>query len=115
MPDDDYDVSRGVSYEVDIAKSAGQRIGKLMFDGKPSGDATRFVPAVKNYRASGGGNFPRVAAAERGWSASDGIRKLMIGVVGRGAPGRVRGTGEVDPAVCASVDRKLTRGGVPVF
>ncbi len=65
------------------------------------------APAVNNYRASGGGNFPHVAAAEQVWSASDEIRNLLIGWV--------QETGEIDPAEWASVDRKLTRDGVPVF
>lgn len=107
VPDDNYDVVRGVSYEVDIAKPAEQRIGKLMFGGKPLDDAARCVPAVNHYRASGGGDFPHVAAAEQVWSASDEIRNLMIGWV--------QGTGEIDPAEFASVDWKLTRVGVPVF
>ncbi|MEU8997329.1 5'-nucleotidase C-terminal domain-containing protein [Streptomyces caniferus] len=106
-PDYNYDVVSGLSYEVDIAKPAGQRIGKLMFDGKPLDDGARFVLAVNNYRASGGGNFPHVAAAEQVWSTSDEIRNLIIGWV--------QESGEIDPAEFASVDWKLTRDGVPVF
>ncbi|MFC9883560.1 bifunctional metallophosphatase/5'-nucleotidase [Streptomyces libani] len=107
IPDYNYDMVYGVSYEVDIAKPAGQRIGKLMFDGKPLNDAARFVLAVNNYRASGGGNFPHVAAAEQVWSTSDEIRNVMIGWV--------QETGEIDPAAFAAADWKLTRDGVPVF
>ncbi|QIK09304.1 hypothetical protein G7Z12_27955 [Streptomyces sp. ID38640] len=107
IPDYHYDMVYGVSYEVDIAKPAGQRIGKLMFDGKPLDDAARFVLAVNNYRASGGGNFPHVAAAEQVWSTSDEIRNVMIGWV--------QETGEIDPAAFAAADWKLTRDGVPVF
>lgn len=107
IPDYHYDMVYGVSYEVDIAKPAGQRIGKLMFDGKPLDDAARFVLAVNNYRASGGGNFPHVAAAEQVWSTSDEIRNVMIGWV--------QETGEIDPAAFAAADWKLTRDGVPVI
>lgn len=106
VPDDNYDVVRGVSYEVDIAKPAEQRIGKLMFGGKPLDDAARCVPAVNHYRASGGGDFPHVAAAEQVVGVGR-DRNLMIGWV--------QGTGEIDPAEFASVDWKLTRVGVPVF
>ncbi|MFE3884215.1 bifunctional metallophosphatase/5'-nucleotidase [Streptomyces lydicus] len=106
-PDYNYDVVSGVSYEIDIAKPAGQRIGKLMFGGKPLDDAARFVLAVNNYRASGGGNFPHVAAAEQVWSTSDEIRNLIIGWV--------QESGQIDPARFASVDWRLTRDGVPVF
>ncbi|MFI0709242.1 bifunctional metallophosphatase/5'-nucleotidase [Streptomyces inhibens] len=106
-PDYNYDAVSGVSYEIDIAKPAGQRIGKLMFDGQPVDDAARFVLAVNNYRASGGGNFPHVAAAEQVWSTSDEIRNSIIGWV--------QENGEIDPVKFASVDWKLTRDGVPVF
>lgn len=57
-PDYNYDVVSGVSYEVDIAKPAGSRVSKVMFEGKPVDDAAQFVLAVNNYRANGGGNFP---------------------------------------------------------
>ncbi|MFI1618657.1 bifunctional metallophosphatase/5'-nucleotidase [Streptomyces lydicus] len=106
-PDYNYDVVCGVSYEIDIAKPAGQRIGKLLFEGKPVADGARFVLAVNNYRASGGGNFPHVAAAEQVWSTSDEIRNLIIGWVQEAKV--------IDGSVFASVDWRLTRDGVPVF
>ncbi len=106
-PDYNYDVVCGVSYEIDIAKPAGQRIGNLLFEGKPVADGARFVLAVNNYRASGGGNFPHVAAAEQVWSTSDEIRNLIIGWVQEAKV--------IDGSVFASVDWRLTRDGVPVF
>ncbi|MFF8901400.1 bifunctional metallophosphatase/5'-nucleotidase [Streptomyces lydicus] len=106
-PDYNYDVVCGVSYEIDIAKPAGQRIGKLLFEGKPVAEGARFVLAVNNYRASGGGNFPHVAAAEQVWSTSDEIRNLIIGWVQEAKV--------IDGSVFASVDWRLTRDGVPVF
>ncbi|MFD8327144.1 bifunctional metallophosphatase/5'-nucleotidase [Streptomyces lydicus] len=106
-PDYNYDVVCGVSYEIDIAKPVGQRIGKLLFEGKPVAEGARFVLAVNNYRASGGGNFPHVAAAEQVWSTSDEIRNLIIGWVQEAKV--------IDGSVFASVDWRLTREGVPVF
>ncbi|MFH8569749.1 bifunctional metallophosphatase/5'-nucleotidase [Streptomyces sp. NPDC017993] len=106
-PDYNYDALSGVAYEIDIAKPVGQRIGKLTFEGAPVDDAARFVLAVNNYRAGGGGNFPHVASAEQVWSTSDEIRNLIIGWV--------QESGEIDPARFASVGWRLTRDGVPVF
>ena len=106
-PDYNYDAVSGVAYEIDIAKPVGQRIGKLTFEGAPVDDAARFVLAVNNYRAGGGGNFPHVASAEQVWSTSDEIRNLIIGWVQEG--------GEIDPARFASEEWRLTRDGVPVF
>ncbi|QKV95545.1 5'-nucleotidase C-terminal domain-containing protein [Streptomyces sp. NA02950] len=107
IPDYNYDVVSGVSYEIDIAKAPGARIAGLTFDGKPVDDAARFVLAVNNYRASGGGNFPHLPKAKQVWANSDEIRNTIIGWV--------KAQGTVDVARFASVDWKLTREGTPVF
>jgi 2',3'-cyclic-nucleotide 2'-phosphodiesterase/3'-nucleotidase len=106
-PDYNYDAVSGLTYEVDIAKPAGSRIVKLSFEGAPVDPAARFVLAVNNYRASGGGNFPHIAAAQQLWANSEEIRNTIIAWV--------QAKGSVDPAEFASVGWKLTRDGVPVF
>ncbi|OON74657.1 bifunctional metallophosphatase/5'-nucleotidase [Streptomyces tsukubensis] len=106
-PDYNYDSLSGVTYEIDIAKPVGSRIVGLSFEGAPLDDTARFVLAVNNYRASGGGNFPHVAGAQQVWASSDEIRNTIIGWV--------REVGTVDPAGFASVGWVLTRDGVPVF
>jgi 2',3'-cyclic-nucleotide 2'-phosphodiesterase/3'-nucleotidase len=106
-PDYNYDVVSGLTYEIDIAKPVGSRIANLLFEGAPLDPAARFVLAVNNYRASGGGNFPHVATAQQLWANSDEIRNTIIGWVGA--------TGTVDPGVFSSVDWRLTRDGTPVF
>ncbi|MFH8486329.1 bifunctional metallophosphatase/5'-nucleotidase [Streptomyces longisporoflavus] len=107
IPDYNYDALYGVTYEIDIAKPAGSRIAKLSFDGKDIDPKAEFVLAVNNYRASGGGNFPHVAAAKQLWANSDEIRNTIIQWV--------QAKGTVDPGRFASVDWKLTRDGTPVF
>ncbi|MEU0371799.1 5'-nucleotidase C-terminal domain-containing protein [Streptomyces sp. NPDC006283] len=106
-PDYNYDAVHGLTYDIDIAKAAGSRIANLSFEGAPIDPAARFVLAVNNYRASGGGNFPHVAAAQQLWANSEEIRNTIIGWV--------QAKGTVDPAEFASVGWKLTRDGVPVF
>jgi 2',3'-cyclic-nucleotide 2'-phosphodiesterase/3'-nucleotidase len=106
-PDYNYDVVSGLSYEIDIAKPAGSRVTNVRFEGQPLADDAKFVFAVNNYRANGGGNFPHVAAAQVLWSNSDEIRNTMIAWV--------KAKGAVDPAEFAAVDWKLTRNGTPVF
>ncbi|WP_190132415.1 bifunctional metallophosphatase/5'-nucleotidase [Streptomyces mashuensis] len=107
IPDYNYDVVSGLSYEIDIAKAPGSRIVNLTFDGKPLVDSAEFVLAVNNYRASGGGGFPHVARAKQVWANSEEIRNTIIGWV--------KGQGAIDVSRFASVDWKLTRDGVPVF
>ncbi|MFF5962393.1 bifunctional metallophosphatase/5'-nucleotidase [Streptomyces collinus] len=106
-PDYNYDVVSGVTYEIDIAKPAGSRVTNVRFEGQPLADDAKFVFAVNNYRANGGGNFPHVAAAPLLWSNSDEIRNTMIAWV--------KAKGSIDPAAFAAVDWKLTREGTPVF
>ncbi|MEU8583489.1 bifunctional metallophosphatase/5'-nucleotidase [Streptomyces abikoensis] len=107
IPDYNYDVVSGLSYEIDIAKEPGSRIVNLSFRGKPLDDAAEFVLAVNNYRASGGGNFPHVARSKQLWANSEEIRNTIIGWV--------KAKGSIDVGAFASVDWKLTRDGVPVF
>lgn len=107
IPDYNYDVVSGVTYDIDIAKPVGSRIVGLSFEGAPVDPAAQFVFAVNNYRASGGGNFPHVPGAKQLWANSDEIRNTIIGWV--------QAKGSVDPAEFASVDWRLTREGVPVF
>ncbi|MFF8605262.1 bifunctional metallophosphatase/5'-nucleotidase [Streptomyces sp. NPDC015346] len=107
IPDYNYDAVYGLTYEIDIARAAGSRIVNLSFDGRPVDPAARFVLAVNNYRASGGGAFPHVAGAPQLWADSDEIRNTIIQWV--------RAKGTVDPGQFASVGWKLTRDGVPVF
>ncbi|TXS47654.1 bifunctional metallophosphatase/5'-nucleotidase [Streptomyces sp. OR43] len=106
-PDYNYDVVSGVTYDIDIAKPNGSRIVNLSFEGKAIDPAAQFVLAVNNYRASGGGNFPHVAAAKQLWANSEEIRTTMIAWV--------QAKGSVDGAEFASVDWRLTRDGSPVF
>ncbi|MEU1087598.1 5'-nucleotidase C-terminal domain-containing protein [Streptomyces sp. NPDC005892] len=106
-PDYNYDALSGVTYDIDIAKPAGSRIVGLSFEGAAIDPAAKFVLAVNNYRASGGGNFPHVPGAQQVWANSDEIRNTIIAWV--------TAKGEVDPAEFASVGWRLTRDGVPVF
>ncbi|MEU9231839.1 bifunctional metallophosphatase/5'-nucleotidase [Streptomyces subrutilus] len=107
IPDYNYDAVYGFTYDVDVARPVGSRIVGLSFEGKPVDPAGRFVLAVNNYRASGGGNFPHVPQARQLWADSDEIRNTIIQWV--------KAKGTVDPAGFASVSWRLTREGVPVF
>ncbi|MGW1391704.1 bifunctional metallophosphatase/5'-nucleotidase [Streptomyces nigra] len=106
-PDYNYDYVSGLSYDIDIAQPAGQRIRNLSYQGAPLDDAQKFVFAVNNYRANGGGAFPHVASAQELWSESTEIRTRIAEWV--------TAKGVLDPKDFASVDWKLTREGTPVF
>ncbi len=97
----------GLRYEIDIARPAGSRIRNITFDGAALDDGQRFVFAVNNYRANGGGAFPHVASATEVWSESTEIRTRIAEWVTE--------KGVLDPKDFASVDWQLTRDGTPVF
>ncbi|RMB87286.1 bifunctional UDP-sugar hydrolase/5'-nucleotidase [Streptomyces shenzhenensis] len=106
-PDYNYDYVSGLRYDIDIAQPAGSRIKNLTFDGATLDDAQKFVFAVNNYRANGGGAFPHVASAQELWSESTEIRTRIAEWV--------TAKGVLAPQDFASVDWKLTRAGTPVF
>jgi 2',3'-cyclic-nucleotide 2'-phosphodiesterase/3'-nucleotidase len=106
-PDYNYDYVSGLSYDIDIAQAAGSRIKNLTYNGAALDDAQKFVLAVNNYRANGGGAFPHVASATELWSESTEIRTRIAEWV--------TAKGVLNPADFASVDWKLTRNGTPVF
>ncbi|MGW1951807.1 bifunctional metallophosphatase/5'-nucleotidase [Streptomyces sp. NPDC001920] len=106
-PDYNYDYVSGLSYEIDIAQAAGSRIKNLTYNGAALDGAQKFVFAVNNYRANGGGAFPHVASAQELWAESTEIRTRIAEWV--------TAKGVLDPKEFASVDWKLTRNGTPVF
>lgn len=59
-----YDMLDGVEYVMDIRKPVGQRIISLTRNGKEVKEDDVFTLVINNYRASGGGNFDMIAAAE---------------------------------------------------
>ncbi|SDN88632.1 2',3'-cyclic-nucleotide 2'-phosphodiesterase / 3'-nucleotidase [Streptomyces sp. cf386] len=106
-PDYNYDYVSGLSYEIDITQAAGSRIKNLSYNGAALDDAQKFVFAVNNYRANGGGAFPHVASAQELWAESTEIRTRIAEWV--------TAKGVLDPKDFASVGWKLTRNGTPVF
>ena len=106
-PDYNYDYVSGLQYDIDIAQPAGSRIKNLAYSGAALDDGQKFVLAVNNYRANGGGAFPHVASALEVWAESTEIRTRIAEWV--------TAKGILDPKEFASVDWKLTRDGTPVF
>ncbi|MFF6997034.1 bifunctional metallophosphatase/5'-nucleotidase [Streptomyces sp. NPDC008313] len=106
-PDYNYDYVSGLVYDIDVAQVPGSRIVNLTYRGAALDDAQRFVLAVNNYRANGGGAFPHVASAPEVWAESTEIRTRIAEWV--------TAKGVLDPADFASVDWRLTREGSPLF
>ncbi|MEV0166409.1 bifunctional metallophosphatase/5'-nucleotidase [Nonomuraea fuscirosea] len=106
-PDYNYDQLSGVSYDIDVAKPAGQRIADLSYEGAPLPADKEFVVAINNYRQSGGGGFPHVTTAPVLYNAQVEIRQALIEYA--------TAQGTIDPADFAASNWKLTRDGQPLF
>ncbi|MEV4170563.1 5'-nucleotidase C-terminal domain-containing protein [Nonomuraea sp. NPDC049709] len=106
-PDYNYDQLSGVSYDIDVAKPAGQRIANLTYEGAPIPAGKEFLVAINNYRQSGGGGFPHVTSAPVVYNAQVEIRQALIEYA--------TAQGTIDPSDFAVPNWKLTRDGVPLF
>ncbi|HEY0536943.1 MAG TPA: 5'-nucleotidase C-terminal domain-containing protein [Actinoallomurus sp.] len=107
LPDYNYDQFSGVTYDIDIAKAEGSRIVDLAYDGTAVADDQRFVVAVNNYRQSGGGGFPHIAAAPVVYNAQVAIREAIVAYASAATT--------IDPSTFHVENWKLVRDGVPVF
>ncbi len=58
VPNYQFDVIDGVTYEIDVTRPVGDRIRNLRHAGKPVAPADSFLLASNNYRAGGASGFP---------------------------------------------------------
>ena len=73
--------SPDVSYEIDITRAPGQRIGKLRYRGKAVEPAQEFIVATNNYRTSGGGGFPGLDGSNTVLASPDTNRDVLIAYI----------------------------------
>jgi 2',3'-cyclic-nucleotide 2'-phosphodiesterase/3'-nucleotidase len=78
IPDYNFDVAEGVTYDLDISRPQGQRIVNLRFHGQPVTPAQRFRLATNNYRVNGGGGYVMYRGATEVYRASQEIREMII-------------------------------------
>lgn len=86
MPSYNFDVLMGeprdrFSYAIDVSKPAGQRIINVSFRGRPLDPSQGFLIVTNNYRAEGGGHFPRLDGSATVWSAPDTNREAIVDFV----------------------------------
>jgi 2',3'-cyclic-nucleotide 2'-phosphodiesterase/3'-nucleotidase len=78
IPDYNFDIAEGVTYDLDITKPPGLRIENLRFHNQPIVAAQRFRLATNNYRVNGGGGYVMYKGAPVLYRSSDEIRELII-------------------------------------
>jgi 2',3'-cyclic-nucleotide 2'-phosphodiesterase / 3'-nucleotidase len=83
VPEYNFDIAEGVTYELDIRKPFGQRIQNLRFQGKPLDPDQKLRLATNNYRVNGGGGYAMYKDAPVVYRSSELIRDLIIDWVER--------------------------------
>ena len=78
IPDYNFDIAEGVSYELDITEPVGRRIRNLRFHDQPLGPAQKLRLATNNYRVNGGGGYVMYKGAPEVYRSSQEIRELIV-------------------------------------
>jgi 2',3'-cyclic-nucleotide 2'-phosphodiesterase/3'-nucleotidase len=78
IPDYNFDVAEGVTYDLDISRPAGDRIRNLRFHGAPLAPMQTLRLATNNYRVNGGGGYTMYKDAPVVYRSSDEIGELII-------------------------------------
>jgi 2',3'-cyclic-nucleotide 2'-phosphodiesterase/3'-nucleotidase len=83
VPDYNFDVAEGVTYDLDISRQVGDRIRNLRFHGAPLAPMQTLRLATNNYRVNGGGGYTMYKDAPVVYRSSDEIGELIIAWVER--------------------------------
>jgi 2',3'-cyclic-nucleotide 2'-phosphodiesterase/3'-nucleotidase len=77
IPHYNVDSMAGVTYRIDPTQPAGERIRDLRYQGRPLTTADTLTLAANSYRMAGGGGFPHLNTAERVWTSSTEMSRLI--------------------------------------
>jgi 2',3'-cyclic-nucleotide 2'-phosphodiesterase/3'-nucleotidase len=83
IPAYNFDIAEGVTYDLDLTKPHGARVGNLRFRGQPLDPAQKLKLATNNYRVNGGGGYTMFRGAPEVYRSSTEIRELIIDWVER--------------------------------
>jgi 2',3'-cyclic-nucleotide 2'-phosphodiesterase (5'-nucleotidase family) len=113
LPDYGADSAAGVSYKIDLARPAGDRIVDLTFRGQPLDPAQTLRVAINNYRYTGGGLYAMYKGLPILYRSPIEIRELIINYVSaHGAiPTAANRTWEVIPPEAVAAMRALAAQG----
>ncbi|HEY1011106.1 MAG TPA: 5'-nucleotidase C-terminal domain-containing protein [Herpetosiphonaceae bacterium] len=78
LHDYNWDIYAGIDYAYDLTQPAGRRLAELRFQGREVRDGDRFVAALNNYRAVGGGGFAMFREGVTLWQSETEVRELLV-------------------------------------
>jgi len=78
IPDYNFDVAEGVTYDLDISRPVGDRIRNLRFHGEPLAAGQTLRLATNNYRVNGGGGYTMYQGVPVLSRSSDEIGEMII-------------------------------------
>ncbi|MEP7310478.1 MAG: bifunctional UDP-sugar hydrolase/5'-nucleotidase [Acidobacteriota bacterium] len=78
IPDYNFDIAEGVSYDLDVTRPFGQRVQNLRFRGQPLSPEQTLRLATNNYRVNGGGGYTMYKGAPEVYRSSQEIRELIV-------------------------------------
>lgn len=76
-----WDMFSGIDYTIDISKPIGKRIVKLLYKGKKVKPMQKFIIALNNYRANGGGDYVMYKEGKIIWKSASEIRDAIASFI----------------------------------
>jgi 2',3'-cyclic-nucleotide 2'-phosphodiesterase/3'-nucleotidase len=73
-----FDMAKGVEYEIDLTRPEGSRTRNLRWHGKPLAPDQKLRIAINNYRAAGSAGYSMFAGAKIIWRGQDEIRDMIV-------------------------------------
>lgn len=110
-----YDIAKGVDYEIDLTQPEGHRIRNLRWHGAPMRDDQKLRIAVNNYRAAGSAGYTMFKDAKIVWRSPREIRDLMVEYYTerKQLPSKADGNWRIEPEAAREVSRREAARGTP--
>jgi len=110
-----YDIAKGVEYEIDLTQAEGHRIRNLRWHGAALRDDQKLRLAVNNYRAGGSAGYTMFQGAKIVWRSPREIRDLMVEYYTerKQLPSETDGNWRIGPATAREVSRREALRGTP--